>query len=93
MIVNVGSDLITNITNYTKGIFGDMSPIVKLILGIALGMFIIEKILDIVEERLERKARQEEIETELEAEALAPVFRKFHEYRVKAKREEIIEEA
>jgi hypothetical protein len=79
--------------SYISGVFDDLKPILTIVFGLMIGFAILEYIIDLAEEFMERKRAREEYERELELEAIRPVMKEFHKHEVERKREEIIKEA
>jgi hypothetical protein len=86
-------DIVSGSLGTLSNLFNDFKPLLLMIFGVGIAMWIIEFILDIAQERAERKARLEEAEAGLEAQALSPIFSRYHAHRVAEKRKELVEEA
>jgi hypothetical protein len=87
------TDIGTSSLSWIGEVFLSVKPLLKIIFGFYLGFAIIEYIIDLAKEFIERREAREEYERELELEAIKPVMKEFHKHEVERKREEMIKEA
>ncbi len=91
--ITLPSDLPATITDYTSGLFGDLKPLIFLLVGLFLGIFLLETIMDLIGDKLEARQRWAEWYAGIESEASSRALRGYREHEVEAKKEELIEEA
>jgi hypothetical protein len=79
--------------SYISMVFDDLKPILTIVFGLMMGFAILEYIIDLAEEFMEKREARKEYERKLELEAIKPVMEEFHKHEVERKREEMIKEA
>lgn len=91
-MITFTSSNIASVIGYTTTLFDDFKLLIFLLIGLPLGFWIIESILNALQERLETKRQREEAEEELEEAALRPIFKRYHAHQVEVTREGLIHE-
>jgi len=86
------SDFLNTLTAFIGGIFGDMKPLIMVLVGLFIGFYVLERFLDVISDWSERRRIRAEYEAELKEEALRPTMRRWHAHEVERKRGELFEE-
>jgi hypothetical protein len=95
-MISVGGELITGVLGFIKVIFDDFKPFIILVIGIFFGFWIIEEIVDMVEDSLaSRRAAAEKlaaISSSEEKKIFAPYHERQKELEIKEFREGLFHE-